>query len=137
MCNQSVYTPLLFAKAFFLDIDTHKCYYNLWTLSLFGFSMYTVRNGIMFNPDSHNDTPFTTAAKPSNLKTNNRKAVLNLLRKHALLSVTEISELTGLSRTTAMKTINFLQLIINKITFNLLKFIYSWLTFVTFHFKLL
>ncbi len=64
----------------------------------------------MFNPDTRNDTPFTTAAKPSNLKTNNRKAVLNLLRKHALLSVTEISELTGLSRTTAMKTINFLQL---------------------------
>ncbi len=64
----------------------------------------------MFNPDCYNDTPFTSAAKPSNLKTNNRKAVLSLLRKHELLSVTEISELTGLSRTTAMKTINFLQL---------------------------
>ncbi len=63
----------------------------------------------MFNPNSHIDSPYVTAAKPSNLKTNNRKAILNFLRTNSLLSVTEISELTGLSRTTAMKTVNYLQ----------------------------
>ncbi len=63
----------------------------------------------MFNPNNHSDSPFVSAAKPSNLKINNRKAILSLLRNNSLLSVTEISELTGLSRTTAMKTVNYLQ----------------------------
>ncbi len=63
----------------------------------------------MFNPNNHIESPYTIAAKPSNLKINNRKAILGLLRKNALLSVTEISEFTGLSRTTAMKTVNYLQ----------------------------
>lgn len=58
--------------------------------------------------DSRNDI-FTAAAKPSNLKTANRKAILHLLRESDILSVTVISEKTGLSRTTAMKTINYLQ----------------------------
>ncbi len=63
----------------------------------------------MFSPTNHSDSPFTAAAKPSNLKINNRKAILSLLRNNSLLSVTEISEHTGLSRTTAMKTVNYLQ----------------------------
>lgn len=62
----------------------------------------------MFGVDRRGELPFSSAAKPSNLKTNNRKAILDLLRKHDKLSVTDISSMAGLSRTTAMKTLNFL-----------------------------
>lgn len=64
----------------------------------------------MLNDNGKIDMSLTMAAKPANLKINNRKAVLDILRKEGLMTVTDIAEKTGLSRTTAMKTINFLLL---------------------------
>lgn len=50
----------------------------------------------------------TAAVRPSDLKTENRRTVLMLLRREKLMTISEIAAVTGMSRTTALKTVDFL-----------------------------